>query len=937
MNKFSKSFSLCLISAALLGYSGNVPAVNAQLRYSFSADAGDDREIVSSAVSEEVLADPDLIMQYLTCIGSVDNFDVYFKDKDFDDKLWESVGGKPKRKADYSEEQKKIAGIVDELKKTGEMTIVSRDSHKAEAAFYDCAVSDDKALYISDGGSFLLTVKSDRSAPVELLSAVSVGDDPYIFRSADRKTLKLTDRSFSSITAVFDYKGREDGKAVFSDRSGDRFVWLSGDQDSVLGVYRYAAENDSFRLIVDDRYANVGLEDKKSGYVWWSSPAGASGSTAASALIAQELRSSLKLRCGDLSNRSNNNYLRSASPDCDVSVSDISGGVRAVYSFGKAGISVPVEYTLGEDCLKAAVKVSDIKESGGNIVITEMSLLGCFGAADSREDGYFIVPDGCGALIRFNNGRYTDNNAYSQRVYGNDITAVPASRGAVTQQVYLPVYGIVRDNAAMLAVAAKGDSNAVLSAQVSGQSNSDYNLCGFSFVLRDTDTFYMSGNSSDKVTVFQGGDIASDDIEMHYYPIAGKHPDYSDVAAKYRSLLISEGGVEPCAAKDKAPVYIDLYGGVLKKKPVLGIPVTQRQEVTTFAQAKSILSQLRDNGADDMVVSLNNWTDDGIRSRVDKSADPSGILGGSSGFNDLLSFADDMGISVYPASDCCCFYSGGGYSSYGDTALRISGSYSRIVSYDRAYGIPDGFRKNMSLLSPACFDDALGGAADAYADAGLYGISPGRMTTYLYGDYGRKNISRADTQRIITDNLSHAAEILPGGVLADGANAYALPFVSHVTGVPLSSSRFDIFDEDIPFYQMVLHGVIPYSTTPVNGDPDSDKLLLMAAATGSLLSYDLIYAETNVLKDTPYDIYYYANYKHWTESAAAEYLMLRPVLSAVSDAFMTSYSVSSDGNIITSVFSNGCSVTADLDKKTIDCGDIHISLIDREKEGGIVF
>ncbi len=937
MNTFSKCLTLCLVSAVLLGASGNAVSGNVQLRCCAASDAGADVETVSSAVSEEVLADTALITRYLSKIGSVDGFDVFFKDKDFDDKLWESVGGKPKRKADYSEEQKQISDIVDELKKIGEMTIVSQNSRKAEATFYDCAVSGDDLICISDGGSFLLTVKSDRSAPVELLSAVSVDDDPYIFRSADHKTLKMTDRSFSSVSAVFDYKGMEDGKAVFKDRSGDRFVWLSGDQNNVLGAFRYAAENDSFRLIVDDRYANIGLEVRSSGYVWWSSPVGASGNSAASSLIAQELRSSLKLRCGDLGSLSNNNYFRSASPDCNISVSDINGGVRAVYSFGKAGISVPVEFTLGDDCLKAAVKVSDIKESGNGMIATELSLLGCFGAADSREEGYFVIPDGCGALIRFNNGRYTDNNAYSQRVYGNDITAVPASRGAVTQQVYLPVYGIVNQDAALLAVAAKGDSNAVLSAQVSGQSNSDYNLCGFSFVLRDTDTFYMSGNTSDKVTVFQSGNIASDDIEMRYYPVSGKHPDYADIAAEYRSYLINECGVTPCAPKNSAPVYIDLYGGVLRKKPVLGIPVTQRQEVTTFSQAQTILSQLRDNGADDMIVSLNDWTDDGIRSRVDKSAAPSGILGGKDGFSRLRSFADESGIKLYPASDSRDFFSGGGYSSYGDTAVRISGAYSRIVSYDRAFGVPDGFRKNMSLLSPSCFNEVMGGAADAYADAGLYGISFGCMTSSLYGDYGKKNISRARAQSIITDNLSHAADSLTGGVLADGANAYALPFVSHITGVPLSSSRFDIFDEDIPFYQLVLHGVIPYSTTPVNGDPDSDKLLLMAAATGSLLSYDLLYADTNVLKDTQYDTLYYANYRHWTDSAAAEYVMLKPVLSAVSDAFMTDLSVSSDGNTITSVFSNGCSVTADLRRKTIDCGNIHISLIDRGSEGGIIF
>ena len=121
------------------------------------------------------------------------------------------------------------------------------------------------------------------------------------------------------------------------------------------------------------------------------------------------------------------------------------------------------------------------------------------------------------------------------------------------------------------------------------------------------------------------------------------------------------------------------------------------------------------------------------------------------------------------------------------------------------------------------------------------------------------------------------------------------------------------------------------------GDADSDKLLLMAAVTGSLLSYDMLYEETSTLKDTQYDVYYYANYANWIETAAAEYRMLRPVLSRISGSTMESYSTDESGNRITAVYSNGTKVSADLEKKTVDCGDIHIALEDYEEKGGIIF
>ncbi|MDO4863312.1 MAG: DUF5696 domain-containing protein, partial [Ruminococcus sp.] len=565
-------------------------------------------------------------------------------------------------------------------------------------------------------------------------------------------------------------------------------------------------------------------------------------------------------------------------------------------------------------------------------IATEVTLMSSFGAASDTEDGYFVIPDGSGALVRFNNNRTMDTNAYQQRVYGSDVTVVPTSRGAVTEQIYLPVYGIVKEDNAMLVVASKGDSNAYISAQVSKQSNSSYNLCNFTFILRGTDTFYMSGNNSDKLTVFESGGIKSDDIELRYYPIAKEGASYVDVADHYRQYLIEEDGVEPKTSG--AAMYVDLYGGTLKKKPVLGIPVTLKQSVTKYDEALEILTELKNKGVEDMVVSYNGWTNDGIRRKVDTGASPSGTLGGKSDFNKLTDFISENGFEFYPASSNRDFYSGNGYYSFTSTCVRVSGSYSRIVSYDRAYGIPDGFKKNMSLLSPSYFSEVFEKAAKSYSKAGLSGIALDNAASSLYGDYGKKDISRYKAMTIATETFDSLSGSLDNGFIADGANAYALPYISHITNVPLSSSRFDIFNEDVPFYQIVMHGLIPYSTTPVNGDADPSTLLLMAAATGSQLSYDMIYGETSTLKDTDYDRYYYANYHYWADAAAEEYKLLAPLLDSVSDSTITGYDVSDDGDLITTTFSNGTVVKVDLAERTVEYGGNKLSLADDE-EGGI--
>ena len=939
-NKIKRTL-LCLLAVSMMTVSANIYADSedeAETAAETAEDEGSEEGAAEEKAAklkeseEKVRAEYDDITAYLRKVGSADGIDVYAKDKGFEDAVWAKNGGEPEKKSDYTEAQEAIADMIGDLKKLGDLVAVDPAKKEALASFSDSSKCDEGKLYVSGAKRYLLYVDSDLTRMIRVRRVISTIDDPSLFSSIDGKTLERMDGDYRKVLATFKESSTEDGKKVYYSDDRTAFTWLSTDGKQVIGTYRQCAENDSYIMLVDDRLGNLGLKNKATGYIWWSSPLGAARDKVATPLLVNELRSSNTLRYGIPSKRSNNNVLRSGTDDCEIKVSDVKNGVKVTYYYNKAGFSFPVEYTLEEDCLKASLKVSDIKEPKDEKIATEVTLMSSFGAASDTEDGCFVIPDGSGALVRFNNNKTMDTNAYQQRVYGNDVTVVPTSRGAVTEQIYLPVYGIVKEDNAMLVVASKGDSNAYISAQVSKQSNSSYNLCNFTFILRGTDTFYMSGNNSDKLTVFENGDIKSDDIELRYYPISKKGASYVDVADRYRQYLIEEDGVEPKSSK--AAMYVDLYGGTLKKKPVLGIPVTLKQPVTKYDEALEILTELKNKGVDDMVVSYNGWTNDGIRRKVDTGASPSGTLGGKSSFNKLTDFIGENGFEFYPASSSRDFYSGNGYYSFTSTCVRVSGSYSRIVSYDRAYGIPDGFKKNMSLLSPSYYGEVYGDIASSYAKAGLTGAAVDNAASSLYGDYGKKDISRYKAMTLAEEAFGKLSDSLDNGFIADGANAYALPYVSHITNVPLSSSRFDIFNEDVPFYQIVMHGLVPYSTTPVNGDADPSQLLLMAAATGSSLSYDMIYNETSKLKDTDYDRYYYANYHYWADTAAEEYKLLAPLLDSVSDSTITGYDVSDDGSLITTTFSNGTVVKTDLVNKTVEYGGNKLSLAD-EEEGGI--
>lgn len=673
-----------------------------------------------------------------------------------------------------------------------------------------------------------------------------------------------------------------------------------------------AAENSKLALYYNEERAVFALKDKNTGRIWWSNPINADASAGKPPQI-RELKSGVTLINGEPSKR---RTATSQSADKGKTKLTKSGdSIEVVYSFEKNGISIPVKYTLEDDYLSLSVDTSKIEEKNADSIVVELALHSAFGAAEYGEAGYFVIPDGSGALINFNNKK-PSFKVYQGKVYGADITAVKDSKPYVTKNIYLPMYGIVKGDSGLMVVADKGDTCATINSYTTGQKKTSYNACYFDFELRTSDNYKMGGDATD-LKVFEKRGILVPEIEVRYYPVSNadkSEVDYVDIANSYRDYLKTQG-VEKSAAADTSALYMDFYGATLKTETVVGMPVKMQHKTTSFSDAKKILEQLKGMGVENMVVNYNQWTTADIKEKISDKAKPSSLLGGNSDFKALMSYADSNGISVYPAVDNVTFKSGNGYFTVTDTTIRVSNAYSRQIEYDLAHGIENKFYKPLSLLSPKRYEKVFKNLSSSYSKYGLQNISVGSATTVIYGDYSRNSVSR----EMFKYNLQGYMENLKGSVgsvLADGANAYVLKYVDHVSNVPLNSSRYDIFDAEIPFYQIVMSGLKPVSTTAVNGDAQIADLVLRAIACGSNLRFDFVAERANELKDTKYDVLYYADYEYWIEDAAACYKFAGEVLKDTAGSEITSYTVLPNGSIETK-YANGVTTVVDLNSKTV--------------------
>ncbi|MBQ5332665.1 MAG: hypothetical protein J6K92_05350 [Oscillospiraceae bacterium] len=686
--------------------------------------------------------------------------------------------------------------------------------------------------------------------------------------------------------------------------------------------------NDRLALYMNTKENTIMLEDKYTGEKWWSNPVDLQTSNAKKGQK-DELASGMTLIYGSPADRATT--ILNSKGKGKTKMKKSGKNIEITYTFSEPGITVPVTISLESDYMKLYVDTSAITEDNSSSVsgklTTDLAFMTTFGAAGMDEEGYFVVPDGSGAIINFNNGK-TGLKTYTGKVYGRDITAVKTQKQATTQKVSLPMYGIVKGNSAMMVVADKGDTCASVNTYVANQNNTDYNSTYFDFELRTQDEYLMGGESS-PLKVFEKRGILIPEIELRYYPVSNKDQsevDYTDVADRFRDYLVNDKGVEDKNLEGNNSLYLDIYGATLKKKSIAGLPVTVKEPVTTFADAKKILETLNGMGVDDMVVAYNNYNNDNIGEKIADSYNPSSKLGGKKEFNKLTEYASANNIQIFPVIDNQQFKTGNGYWSMTNTSIRVSNAYSKIPVFDLAHGIENKYYKPLSLFSPASYDKAFGKLIKSYNKKNVTNFSFGSLANTIYGDYGKKAVSRENAKETVKEIYSSAKQT--GSVLSDNPAAYVLPYTDCITNVPLCSSKFDLFDMDIPLYQMVLHGVTPYSCTAVNGEADLDIASLMAIASGSNIGFDLVGTEASELKDTKLDKYFYGYYENWINEAAGLYKLADEVLSPAADSPIASYTVSEDGNEITTVYDNGYTTVVNLEKRTVKADGKTLKLTD---------
>ena len=727
-------------------------------------------------------------------------------------------------------------------------------------------------------------------------------------------------------------------------------------EQDVIDSCQVAASNENYELLVNTETGLFAFRTKDGKHIWWSNPYNADDDPVANGAKKKDLKSTLVINAVKVNDtEAPSETIRSFEQSVTANATDENGnpvdtltitmvenGFKAEYYFPNSGIRFPYYVTLNGDYIEASIAVDEIYEveqdpnatvGESSRSVVDVNFLQDLGAAFSDEEGYIITPDGSGAVINFNNGK-ASTNEYSQRIYGRDLAKSQDLAPKKTEQAYLPIMGIVRNDNALLEVVTEGASYATARATVTGQKSTSYNSAWFNFQLRASDTYYMGGQNAAALNAYQSEIIPEARLTVRYYPIVKDDVSYVDVAKRYQQYLVEEKGLTK-VQKEESPLYLDIYGGTIKQQSIMGFPVNLETAATTYEQAKQILQELENRGVDNIIVSYEDFNAAGITSRISNAVDYSGTLGGKNKFNELKSYCEANGIILVPSVDLMEYErSGNGYTKTGASAIQITKAYAMQGAYELAFGTPHATRSSWYILSPSFYERVYGEVISSFQKEGMSAISVADGTNKLYSDYTANTTRKTSRQQAVRNLINGYEMIKASGMtfVAAASNDYALPYVDYLKDVPLYSSNFDVYDYDIPFYEIVVHGYIPYTTKAKNSSSSADELFVYSVATGTPLHYEVMYENPNEFTDCSYDELFYTYYEGWLEDIGAEYKFMQQYVLPLTDETIEDLEMTGSDYIKTT-FSDGTVVEANLNTLEMWINGSEVRLSDFETKG----
>ncbi|WP_339319518.1 DUF5696 domain-containing protein [Paenibacillus sp. FSL R10-2734] len=669
------------------------------------------------------------------------------------------------------------------------------------------------------------------------------------------------------------------------------------------------AENDTLVLYADKNSGHFKVDDKRDGHEITSYPnptdwqkekiSGTWRSHLLSPIMMETIDTSKKLEVMVSSLLSQKGGI--------TSWKQIDNGFAVTFVLPTTNMIIPVEVRIQDDYVETKIIDTGIVEAGKDSLLS-LKVYPFMGAAQpDGQEGYILLPDGSGAIYNIKDNMTNERSVYKEPIYGGDMafTSALTNRRTVT----MPIYGIKAKDNGILAVADQGDEYGYIYAAPSGV----YSKYAWATIEQAYRLPYYQPTSNDGKTGFTTYSKVKfgENRSVRYYLLPKASSDYSGMAAKYRQYLMEVEGLKQLTTGNSSmPLYLDIIGGDSQKGFLQNKFITG----TTTDQAKLILERLHAQGIPQVVVTYQGWQHGGVSTygfgaQVDKR------LGGNAGMKSFAEYAKSKGDKVLLEVNYQLNTDGKNFNPKSEALQDQAGT---ILKFKRRQS-----NDEVAQVSPQISLDRMKSNISKFKALGIDGLSVMGLGDYLDSDYNRRyHANRTKVKEIQKEFMNTIQTNLPTVSIGNG-NAYALSNTSSIRRIPGDYS-YDLFlDEAVPFSQIALHGIIPYTLNWGNSRDEYQKDFLRSIEYGAAPTFGVIYAKTEEMKKA-YSVWQYSlNFDEWEASLLKEYQRFSEALGDVQDQFIRSNRTIAR-NVKETVYENGQKIIVNYNNEQISVDGYHV-------------
>ncbi|MBN2540446.1 MAG: hypothetical protein JXB08_02855 [Bacilli bacterium] len=583
------------------------------------------------------------------------------------------------------------------------------------------------------------------------------------------------------------------------------------------------------------------------------------------------------------------------------------------FGFSEINISFDFEVTLTETGIEAYIPYDSIVEQNPDqIVLSSIIVFPSMGATRMDEiPGYMVIPDGSGALIRYEDNQGQFNAAFEERFFGRNYGLDEMTQSVLNYELNMPIFGAVHgvNQNAFVGIIEEGMYNARLFAYPNGANNVPYNLI---FPKYDIKQVYRQSFSSDG----SGGAMkylttSTDNIKVRYDFLQDSEANYVGIAKDYRDYLTTAGELTPQTQSGDIELFLQ-YLMSDSENSFLGSSLVP---MTTVDQIREMYDYFLDLGIQRQIVGFMGWNNGGYSGELPARLDFENRLGSNSSYRSLIDYINEDNTVLLLNNYIFASNDTNGISYRNDVA-KGSNRFKMEFTCDTCV------HTDTYVLYPHITKQLALNAYDDYVSENVQVLFES-MANLLISYYDSGYYNREDA----IANYLEVMQLYQGMASYMYPYSYAFAYTNAFYNTPLYNSQLKYYDDVVPLLQIVLKGSVDMYASYLNYNSLGKETLLNLIDFGINPAYVLTYEPSSRLKETDLGRYYTTQFDLWKETIGTEYTYVNDALKHVNGVAFESRTVL-DYGIVKVSYENGIDIYINYTTSDYTDGTIIVPAMD---------